>query len=336
MIALIASTISCKEKKVEQRENETIKERQEKIVEESGQPELQNFRSMEWGVTFDHSKNFEVQEDELAPNSPVINIYPANAGVSPPLGIHEAAKLSYIALIPNGYGVDGPAGKRKPVDQWEGELPVNFNIDRGRSTVYLLDNNEPWGFLIKFRENPEKWQEQGAIFVRLGVRNFTAACEGSERGEKISMENCDPPGGDVVKYYGEVISEEKESIYTILRTLQFFSNDRKPEPLDDLIRVEMPLKNADISSPVKITGKAKGYWFFEAVAPVDLVNEDHKLLGQGTITATGKWMTEDLVPFEGSVEYNEHSEGKGFLILRRANASGKPEHDRAFYIPVKY
>lgn len=335
MIILIISTFSCREQGGEGSENVT--NRDEPDEKEAGQiEELTSFSSEEWGVRFEYPKDFEVHQGELAPNSPVINIYPSSAGVTPPLGIHEQAEDTYIAIIPNGYGVDGPGGKRVSIREWEGGSPVTFNIDRENSTVYLLENNQPWGFLLKFREAPEKWREQGNIFVRIGVNDFNAVCEGKEQGMEIEMANCDPLAGDVVKYYGEINKEEREAVNTILRSLQFFTGDREMEPLEDLIQVEVPTQNSKVSSPLEIKGRAKGYWFFEAVASVKLVDEDHNLLGRGSITATKEWMTEDFVPFESSLEFEEPSTGKGYLILNRANASGKPEHDRALHIPVKF
>ncbi|MCM4160743.1 hypothetical protein FHG64_04865 [Antarcticibacterium flavum] len=336
MFFLIISSVSCKENGGDQGENESQGDKLQTEANEIKAGELQNYTSREWGVSFDHPDYFQVYEGELAPNSPVVNIFPVNEGVSPPLGIHEEARHTYIAIIPHGYGVDGPAGKMKSIKDWDGGLPINFNIDRESSTVYLLENEEPWGFLINFQQPPEKWQEYGSIFVRLGVRDFKAVCEDKEQSNEIPMASCDPMAGDVVKYYGEVMQEERQAVYAILRSLQFFTDSKNLEPLEDLIQVEFPGYNAQITSPVKIGGQAKGYWFFEAVAPVELVDEDHRLLGEGTVTAQGEWMTEDFVPFEGSLEFEKPSKEKGCLIFKRANASGKPEHDRALYIPVKF
>jgi hypothetical protein len=86
-----------------------------------------------------------------------------------------------------------------------------------------------------------------------------------------------------------------------------------------------PLEDSVVSSPIKITGKAPGNWFFEASAPVTITNWDGLIIGESFITAQGEWMTTDYVPFEGTLEFTNTEYGDyGFLILRKDNPSGLP------------
>lgn len=104
-----------------------------------------------------------------------------------------------------------------------------------------------------------------------------------------------------------------------------------------LIRVTTPARGAEVGSPITLSGEARGYWFFEATAPVVVVNWDGLILGEGYITADDEWMTEDFVPFTGTLEFTEEAEtysASGTVIFQRSNASGLPEHDDAFEIPV--
>jgi hypothetical protein len=337
LFLLIITSISCKEQS--KTENDKERGRREGPDEETTPTDfvnMESFSSEAYGIGLDYPEDYEIFQGELAPNSPVVNVYPSSSGATPPLGIHEEAHLTYITLLPNGYGVDGPAGKRVSLKDWEGGLPINFSVDEGNSIVYLLENNEAWGFLLKFHETPESWNRSGNIFIRLGVENFRAVCQAKEQGNEIPMQECDPLAGDVFKYHGELKWEEKQAVYNILKSLYFYSNDRKDEFLQDLIKVEEPRDNAKVSSPLVIKGTAKGYWFFEAEAPVEVVDTEYNHLGRGSITATEEWMTEDFVPFEGELEYEKPATGEGYLILRRANASGKPEHDRALHIPLSF
>lgn len=48
-----------------------------------------------------------------------------------------------------------------------------------------------------------------------------------------------------------------------------------------MIQVDAPVANATITSPLTITGKARGGWYFEASFPVELKNAG------GTVIATG-------------------------------------------------
>ena len=105
----------------------------------------------------------------------------------------------------------------------------------------------------------------------------------------------------------------------------------------DLVEVDSPSANSTQSSPIEIFGMAPGDWFFEATAPVDVVNWDGLIIGQGFIQADGEWMTEDQVPFSGTVEYELSADTystNGWLILRKQNASGLPENDAAVEIPI--
>lgn len=104
----------------------------------------------------------------------------------------------------------------------------------------------------------------------------------------------------------------------------------------DTIRVKGPERNSTISSPLTIEGEARGYWFFEATAPVEITDEANNILGKGYIEAKGEWMTEDLVPFSGKIDFDPSGAEKGFLVLHRSNPSGLPEHDNRKKIPVKF
>lgn len=103
------------------------------------------------------------------------------------------------------------------------------------------------------------------------------------------------------------------------------------------IKVTEPVSSQDISNPIVLSGEAQGNWFFEATAPVTVVDWDGRIIGEGYIEAEGDWMTVDFVPFTGVVSYdlpaNSYSD-RGTVIFSRANASGLPEHDVAAEVPV--
>ncbi|KKW44760.1 MAG: hypothetical protein UY95_C0018G0005 [Parcubacteria group bacterium GW2011_GWA2_56_7] len=102
-----------------------------------------------------------------------------------------------------------------------------------------------------------------------------------------------------------------------------------------LIRLTNPRPNERISSPLLITGEARGYWFFEATFPVVLTNWDGLIIAQGYATALDEWMTEDFVPFSATLDFDPNQVyPRGALILQKSNPSGLPEHDDAFEIPI--
>ncbi|PSO45919.1 MAG: hypothetical protein BRC25_00435 [Parcubacteria group bacterium SW_6_46_9] len=114
-----------------------------------------------------------------------------------------------------------------------------------------------------------------------------------------------------------------------------------PEAAKDVISVASPTPDQVISSPLEISGQARGQWLFEANAPVELESQDGQTIAEDTITAESPWMTEDFVPFSGVLEFSRpenagSQSARGLLIIRRDNPSGQPEHDMAVKIPVRF
>jgi hypothetical protein len=106
-------------------------------------------------------------------------------------------------------------------------------------------------------------------------------------------------------------------------------------PYHDMIQVDSPTQGSSISSPVTITGKARGTWFFEASFPVVLVDWDGLIIAEGHAEARSDWMTQDYVPFEAQLTFKKPSyNNRGTLILKKDNPSGLPEYDDALEIPI--
>ncbi len=107
---------------------------------------------------------------------------------------------------------------------------------------------------------------------------------------------------------------------------------------DDII-VSNPLENSAISSPLTISGQARGTWFFEARADVELLNWDGSQVANGYIETLGPWTTEDFVDFEGSLTFtspNNTINNTGVLIIKNANPSGDAIRDKSIAIPVQF
>lgn len=109
-----------------------------------------------------------------------------------------------------------------------------------------------------------------------------------------------------------------------------------PKDVSDLIILDYPQPEAEVSSPLKITGRARGNWFFEASFPVTLTNWDGLIIAEGIATAQGDWMTEEFVPFEAVLDYTVDTtvSNRGSLILKKDNPSGLPEFDDFLEITV--
>lgn len=103
----------------------------------------------------------------------------------------------------------------------------------------------------------------------------------------------------------------------------------------DLIKVTYPMPGDEITSPLVIKGEARGMWFFEGDFPVVLTNWDGLIIAEGYASAEGDWMTEEYVPFTGTLNFEKPDFGeKGTLILQKDNPSDLPELDDAFEFDI--
>lgn len=109
----------------------------------------------------------------------------------------------------------------------------------------------------------------------------------------------------------------------------------------DLIRVELPSPDAVTGKEFSVIGEARGFWFFEASFPVQVLDKDGKVLATAIAEAqpdpvTGEinWMTENFVPFKADLKVPESYIGRATLILKKDNPSGLPENDASISFPI--
>jgi len=162
--------------------------------------------------------------------------------------------------------------------------------------------------------------------------------------DSVIVESNDKPVSKEVTTFEECVLEGNPVMESYPRQCisksgkHFTENVGNAVEKSDLIRLTSPLPNATVSSPITITGEARGNWYFEASFPIFLTDWDGKIIAQGIATAQGEWMTTEFVPFKATLKYNFADAGqysnRGTLILKKDNPSGLPEHDDALEIPV--
>lgn len=178
-----------------------------------------------------------------------------------------------------------------------------------------------------------------------GVEGARYMYDGLYRAEAIVFAQ----GDNIIMMAAAFLEEDdgrSDDFNAMMQTLVF-----QKDPLDDLIRVTNPVKGVVITSPLKITGEARGTWYFEASFPVVLVDWDGRIIAQSHAEAQGDWMTEDFVPFSGTIEFEKpywdfvHTDDiggvsdfmrRGALILKKDNPSGLPQYDNAIEIPIVF
>lgn len=103
-----------------------------------------------------------------------------------------------------------------------------------------------------------------------------------------------------------------------------------------LIIIASPKEGDIIKNPLAFSGKARGVWYFEASFPVRVFDANGTELGVGIAQAEGDWMTEDFVPFVGTVEFRTPETPTGKVVFQKDNPSGLPEHSAAVEVPVRF
>ena len=103
------------------------------------------------------------------------------------------------------------------------------------------------------------------------------------------------------------------------------------------VHVAAPTANTTVMSPLKVTGEARGNWYFEASFPVKLINAQGVVLASGHVQATSDWMTTDFVPFTANLSFAKQKPGtKDFLVLMKDNPSGLAKNDAAVEMMVTF
>lgn len=264
------------------------------------------------------------------------NFYAKDTKKNPPFAYHEKPDLSYIAVLPKGFGTEMPAGKKQQISEWTGDLPTEFAVSEKKSTVFLLENGEAWAYLLTPASPTKNWNQYGNIFVRFAIKDFESKCFTENNTEK-PIEKCNIMGGtDRIALYGTVDPSSKNELITILQNIQFISEEEVKTPISDLIKVEKPLPNLEVTSPLTVKGKARGYWFFDGIAGLRLEDKDGKVLAESRIIAQDNWTTEDFVPFSGTLKFDATNDERGYLIFERANPSGKSENKKEYRLPVLF
>lgn len=95
--------------------------------------------------------------------------------------------------------------------------------------------------------------------------------------------------------------------------------------------------NREVTSPLTITGQVPGSWSHEGVFTIDLSFEGDVGLPGATARLQGDWMTDELVPFTATLEFDSKQlVGKDVaIIIRNANPSGLPENDDSLSLEVQ-
>jgi len=100
------------------------------------------------------------------------------------------------------------------------------------------------------------------------------------------------------------------------------------------VKVTNPTSGQKITSPLSVTGEAKGTWYSEGEFPVTLLDGNGAEIAKANATAQGEWMTENFVSFKATLEFTTPMSPTGTLILKNSDPSGK--NPQEVKIPVQF
>ncbi|MEX0649834.1 MAG: GerMN domain-containing protein [Candidatus Andersenbacteria bacterium] len=141
-----------------------------------------------------------------------------------------------------------------------------------------------------------------------------------------TFEECASAGFPVMESYPPQCRTDDGTVFT--------QNIASPGEDSNLINVTSPQPGQVVTSPLRITGEARGTWFFEASFPIHLFDTSGAIVGTAIAQPQGDWMTTDFVPFQAALAIPPGIKGAATLVLEKANPSGLPENDSSVRIPI--
>lgn len=340
LILVLGLLISCQSANKIKQDSENEKQLDKDV--KSGSPDatenMKQFQSDEYHFSMQLPEDWEFEKSSRGESFPIINAFPSDDKdtIELPATIHANPEILYIGIFPKGYGTDLPFSKTRKMSAVDPSL--SFEVNQTKTTVYLLENDEVWGYFIVPASPPANWSDDGFIFAQVATANIEIKCFDEETGDELEMSECDPMTGDEIKRFGNTSEENKENINAILQSIQFNTStggSDKNTSAEKGIRVEKPTAGSTVSFPLEIAGEARGNWFFEAEFTVRLVQNGNEL-ALAIIKAQGEWMTSDYVPFSATMNFDaEGHTGEVSLVFKNSNPSGNPELDIEFTVPVE-
>ncbi len=127
-------------------------------------------------------------------------------------------------------------------------------------------------------------------------------------------------------------------IIVVLAGISLWPKGTGPLITEPGIQILTPKLNAEISSPLVISGyiNGAGWTAFEAQAgTVKLLDENNNVLGTALLAITDESWMKQFNNFKGELSFVSSKDQNGTLVFKNENASGDPVRDKTFVLPVK-
>ncbi len=111
--------------------------------------------------------------------------------------------------------------------------------------------------------------------------------------------------------------------------------DQNMAATSDMPIIYFPHDGETVTSPIQISGKVSGNWFFEGSFPVQLLDSNGNVIASTTASSPEDWATTNKIDFYATLFYPKATiTDRGLLILKNDNPSGDPARDKKYFIQV--
>ena len=160
-------------------------------------------------------------------------------------------------------------------------------------------------------------------------------------GDRIAPQTLEIRNGVIVANYADRAPGDPFAVppsvgvsrYLVLRDGALI--DLWPPAKQNLIQLNSVHPGNVIASPLVITGRARGTWYFEASFPIRLKDQNGNEIAVVPAQAQSEWMTTEFVPFSVTLTFTQPPTGtRGTLIFQKDNPSDRRELDDSLEFPV--
>ncbi len=96
-----------------------------------------------------------------------------------------------------------------------------------------------------------------------------------------------------------------------------------------------PIDGETVTSPIRISGKVSGNWFFEGSFPVELFDSNGDVIATTTAQTPGDWATTSIIDFSATLVYPKATTtDRGLIMLKNDNPSGNRQLNQEKFIQV--
>jgi hypothetical protein len=219
-----------------------------------------------------------------------------------------------------------------PVENIEVNITMYDEMHVKGNVMFYYDGYQEGGLFLGAADH--------GVWVLVYDGNGAIPCEALEpyNFSPNMVSECVTADGNIIYRDGNVPTKPVEQLDDNAEMLSCASY--LPAGTVEMIRFDsMMCVGGEVILPISgtITGEAVGPWYFEAQAPVKLLDDAGNVLWDYYMTVQNgeNWMTEDFVPFYLKYGFSAAGFESGVLVFEKQNAAGFENVDRV-EIPVRF